>query len=71
MPLSTSYSGATPPSRSGLRSEPRPLGSGLSIRHRNSEYEHLALDASGKFCTNAIHATCPTSGSSIQTLRPG
>src|ERR1019366_4682493 len=36
-----SYSGATPPSRSGLRSEPRPSGSGLSIRHCNSEYEYL------------------------------
>src|ERR1039458_3338261 len=36
-----SYSGATPPSRSGLRSEPRPSGSGLSIRHCNSEYVRL------------------------------
>src|ERR1019366_3205332 len=43
-----SYSGATPPSRSGLRSEPRPSGSGLSIGHRNSEYEYLVSDASGK-----------------------
>ena len=35
---------SNPPSRSGLRSEPRPSGSGLSIRHRKSEYEYYAKE---------------------------